>query len=309
MEKHLERSKAGYNEPLVVVQTKSATQILNCTNNITKKLILGFNLCLLGSCDGLVLLYNPRNLCTIALNPSTGKFGKCKKDLIYLEHEAFVVTWFGRHPSTQEYVMVTSKMLMGEFTLRVFSLSGHDNYSLLAFSSIELLPGRIGTHSHSIGTLYRGRVHCHNAENGTILAYDLESNEILRMRCPVESHPVEVGIVDGCFSAIHAGAEVYEVWMMKEYGVEESWTKYANVEGSNYVNTSIPLAICPNGDVVFNESFLKVKKYSLRDGETKLLKTYGTCMTGTTTIACIQSLVSPDIVFKYKETVLQFVRF
>lgn len=84
----------------------------------------------------------------------------------------------------------------------------------------------IRTICHNTGTaLLQGRVHCPvSLSSGIdgrveILAYDFEANDIIRMATPLEyCHALRVA--DGYLCAL----DEWAVWVMKEFGDEESWT-------------------------------------------------------------------------------------
>ncbi|XP_012830629.1 PREDICTED: F-box/kelch-repeat protein At3g23880-like [Erythranthe guttata] len=115
------------------------------------------------------------------------------------------------------------------------------------------------------GILFNGNVHwpTYDGEDDdsarvyrTILSYDLRREMATEMRLPIDKlrarlmHDFTIGEVNGCLSVLlckrHGQCwressahkitafSTYELWAMKEYGVEESWTKLMVFDQDSY---------------------------------------------------------------------------
>lgn len=81
--------------------------------------------------------------------------------------------------------------------------------------------------------------------------------------------------------------------------VEESWTKYADVDVAfTFIMTHANF--CPNGDVISIDNSNTVSVHFFRDGERVRLNKAGTG----SSVACVDSLVSPAFVWTRKEELL-----
>ncbi|XP_012844500.1 PREDICTED: F-box/kelch-repeat protein At3g23880-like [Erythranthe guttata] len=64
-----------------------------------------------------------------------------------------------------------------------------------------------------------------------------------------------IGVIDGCMSVVceDCSREIYEVWVMKEYGIKESWTKLMNIPeppGDSIRNLVLD-GVSDYGDILF----------------------------------------------------------
>lgn len=259
---------------------------------------------ILGTCDGLLclLLTGVRGqYSTIAVyNPSTGKYFRVHlSPMIKKYGYSISCSWFGRHPSSGEYVLVLGN-LYTEVGVYKFTRSGLKS---IHYISCRIRPEAPASLVDERGVLLRGAVHWparwinrrdRSLSRHVICAYHLEGNEYSEISPPVQCY-FKLGVVEGCLFAIFKanngeGCE-FEMWVMKEYGVEQSWAKYANIEGLDCYRVS-PLGFFPNGDLILDVDNLKLMKYRFKDSEAVLLMNHDT---GGEAIMCADSLVSPVI--------------
>ncbi|EYU24266.1 hypothetical protein MIMGU_mgv1a021932mg, partial [Erythranthe guttata] len=97
-----------------------------------------------------------------------------------------------------------------------------------------------------------------------MLTYNLGQKTVGElMPTPIKSHEMHhitgigvIGVIDGCMSAIQGYCEgfyeIYEVWVMKEYGIKESWTKLFTIPHScdNVQNLEL-VGVSGYGDIAF----------------------------------------------------------
>ncbi|XP_004306577.1 PREDICTED: F-box protein CPR30-like isoform X1 [Fragaria vesca subsp. vesca] len=106
-------------------------------------------------------------------------------------------------------------------------------------------PAGHDTRSSNQGTLLNERLHWFSwwrMMDPLILAFDLATEEFTTMRLPEQFKPEELpngiifivdfcclGITDGCLCACdYLRADSVDFWVMREYGVDDSWTKLFN---------------------------------------------------------------------------------
>ncbi|EYU32694.1 hypothetical protein MIMGU_mgv1a009361mg [Erythranthe guttata] len=204
----------------------------------------GFSGCcstILGSCDGLICLVDKDIKKVSVFNPSTREYQKREaKRFLWLSWFK-KVSWFGRHPCTGEYVLVVGSEIrpQGGFIVVVYKFSSPDS----CFFQQRGWRGFI--FFDAIGTLLHG-------------------------------FPFTLGVAGECLFAIFRNADkVFELWTMREYGVDGSWTKYANIEGFDCnFQLLVPLGFSSNGnDLIVDADGMFLSKYSFRDKAITVLET------------------------------------
>ncbi|EYU31483.1 hypothetical protein MIMGU_mgv1a023525mg, partial [Erythranthe guttata] len=168
------------------------------------------------SSDGIIchiINYNARTTICM-LNPAT----RVSKTVNVNNKINNIISWFGRESSDDDVYKV------------VLGVMAHEHQ--LAFDFYE----------H--GTLFNGIVHWLVTRADTVMDLDHTSSSVmftynLGRKCVGEIIPTPVnpqkrgiiGVIDGCMSVVceDCSREIYEVWVMKEYGIKESWTKLMNI--------------------------------------------------------------------------------
>ncbi|KAL9140429.1 hypothetical protein ABFS82_14G037000 [Erythranthe guttata] len=238
----------------------------------------GFSGCcstILGSCDGLICLVDKDIKKVSVFNPSTREYQKREaKRFLWLSWFK-KVSWFGRHPCTGEYVLVVGSEIrpQGGFIVVVYKFSSPDS----CFFQQRGWRGFI--FFDAIGTLLHGVLHwpayIENRAHHVVFAYDFRRNEIMEIPAPGE-FPFTLGVAGECLFAIFRNADkVFELWTMREYGVDGSWTKYANIEGFDCnFQLLVPLGFSSNGnDLIVDADGMFLSKYSFRDKAITVLET------------------------------------
>ncbi|PPS14606.1 hypothetical protein GOBAR_AA05985 [Gossypium barbadense] len=210
----------GYHFFSVNYDSLKTTQTLKCPLSEPKK-----TLRILGSCNGLLALEND-NQRIFLWNQSTRKSQVLPSTEIGLA--GFTCYGFGYDPISDDYKVV--RMVQSDK-----DYSGHCRYGAEVYSlrSKESLAG-----------------------------FDLASEEFRSVELPdfCLDEPFWFGIeaLGGylCLSAVHSelGDIVADVWIMKEYGVKESWIKLISWNQPHYIpSVVVPLAFSKNGKkVLFN---------------------------------------------------------
>ncbi|KAK4435846.1 hypothetical protein Salat_0748200 [Sesamum alatum] len=83
--------------------------------------------------------------------------------------------------------------------------------------------------------------------------YNFRKSEIGEIPFPWTDHGVHysLGVLEGCLCTIfRPGNDECELWIMKEYGVSESWSKYVKIEGYSGFRSLVFLGFSGDGDVM-----------------------------------------------------------
>lgn len=192
------------------------------------------------SCDGLVCVFNKRHGLIHIWNPAIRSSAcipimKCPQQI-----RCF---WFGRH--NDEY-----KLLLGTLDLQIHLVRPYNINSGYDWKSTQRFIHGLCPCSDEIGTLCNGNVHW--AVNKwqvivpgnvmtnvwTILSYDLHQDKVGIIDIPIDKFfdrpRVRLGVVDGCLSAMFENhANEFELWAMKDYGLNKSWNKLIVLEAES----------------------------------------------------------------------------
>ncbi|KAL8544504.1 hypothetical protein ACS0TY_004900 [Phlomoides rotata] len=196
------------------------------------------SLCLVGCCDGLVcFLINKRRY--VLWNPATKKT-YFLPDVV----ESIVLHGFGFDESNHDYKVFYTNVASG-CSCKVYSLKTN------SWKAIELRFYFAG--SEYAGTHVCGKLHWCVYDMWMIVTFDLNSHVegvVGLPRCTEGMFCQRLGVLRGCLSAhmFHPNGDL-DVWLMKEYGVTDSWEKVATVSFCNDLRNDsipIPLAIGPN---------------------------------------------------------------
>ncbi|XP_060190420.1 F-box protein At3g07870-like [Lycium barbarum] len=243
------------------------TDDYKCVNfNLSLPLLHNYEI--MGSCNGLLCLFDPIvKYLTHILNPCTGEFVFLPDPIRDLEDPVSVVVGFGFLPKMNVYKVVEIVYYKREIVdddnddlrsnVYVYTM-GDDNSWRHIGSSPYSLRGRYFSEGFVDGAV-------HWVSSGydgpklvdRIVAFDLE-NEVFR----VIPHPdfdsgrlnYTLGVLQGCLSATRFKVQDYvEIWIMKDYGVKESWTKCLKIVCSEVglmIGAVRPLLFQRNGEVM-----------------------------------------------------------
>ncbi|XP_055809425.1 F-box/kelch-repeat protein At3g23880-like [Solanum dulcamara] len=221
----------------------------------------------IGSCDGLICLSVENSL--ILWNPSTRKWKKLPKEPVFMNQDYCCTYGFGYDEFNDDYKLVlvySSKIKnIGNNEFKVYSLKTNSWKRIKAFVN-----GYVYSNS---GVLLNGiihwdsRPHCDfNVDNSKIVYFDLVNEKQGKLDLPSydENEYVHWDLMsskESLFGFCHCECQgAVDIWIMKEYGVKESWNKFASVP--YYVVPGIfysPLFMNEDGEVL------------LRDGERLVL--------------------------------------
>ncbi|KAG8656300.1 hypothetical protein MANES_04G117533v8 [Manihot esculenta] len=199
-----------------------------------------------GSCNGLLAMYNGEGI--VLCNPATREhktlsrfWGHCYGDYEMLRE-------FGYDALNDDYKVIIMIQNYMENNTRVMVYS----WKRKSLTRVEDLLGYsiIPTHNNPQpgGVLVGGSLHWvvngkGNVKDRVILAFGLGDEKFFELPKPqmesenISLHMVEIGgSLALCSSWPHW---MNEIWVMKEYGVMESWTKLFNLTNSNRISGNI----------------------------------------------------------------------
>ncbi|KAL5065016.1 hypothetical protein RYX36_026753, partial [Vicia faba] len=198
-----------------------------------------------GSCRGFILFCGSLNI--YVWNPSTGVHKRIPLSPFGSDLDAEYFYGFGYDDSTEDYLVV--------------SMSHHDyddpslhlEYFSLKANAWEEVEGPHFSYTFDDepkgGSLYKGAIHwlayCDDLGSDVIVAFDLMERKLSYMHLPRHSNGEQCsGLwVYGEFLSVYAKNNsnvTVEIWVMKEYKVNSSWTKT--------IVLPVDLVVCPNED-------------------------------------------------------------
>ncbi|XP_060197789.1 F-box/kelch-repeat protein At3g23880-like [Lycium barbarum] len=235
---------------------------------------------LLGSCNGLVCLTTD-SFELMLLNPCTGKFNVIPDTTIQYKVGAggcYVRYGFGYDASVDDYKVV-----------KIFSFpqseGRHVNmvnvYSLKANSWSTIKCFNSGYITVNVGVFANGVLHWEVGDRGIseIVTLDLAAERYGKIALPSYKDGGirwTLGVSRGCLVACcNYEPNNADMWVMKEYGVQESWTKLVTI--SSPVDRRVyisPLFVGENGDEFLVKLGTELTLYNSRNASFKRLADY-----------------------------------
>ncbi|XVF46216.1 hypothetical protein PTKIN_Ptkin03bG0009600 [Pterospermum kingtungense] len=131
-----------------------------------------------------------------------------------------------------------------------------------------------------------------------ILAFDVETEKYDEIELPdgMKNLPEDnwrdtkfLGTLQGCLCVFSSGRDHY-IWLMKDYGVKESWTLIYRDDGGYHYSCFSPLAYYKNYDKILFTSFW----YHIKNDEVGCFSRYFDTFHFHDSEICIESLVQPS---------------
>ncbi|XP_049388888.1 F-box/kelch-repeat protein At3g06240-like [Solanum stenotomum] len=233
-----------------------------------------------GSCNGLVLVIDRDNV-QFLINPTT------------LEYHKFPVFDWALPPKTSCYMYGLGYDIVSD-DYKVVSLSYRDtNNEFMSNTYVDLYSVRKGhwetlgvsPYDHSLtdrasGVLVNGALHwlaCRTVEHSTaIAAFDLSVDKFLEVPGPIDLQDncfmCNLATLKGCLcisTSLPRDINTVTFWIMKEYGVKESWTKFEIIEPSLDESLSTLLCSITDEDDVLLEVDEEWVVYNLKENRRK----------------------------------------
>ncbi|KAI8556198.1 hypothetical protein RHMOL_Rhmol05G0233500 [Rhododendron molle] len=255
-----------------------------------------------GCCDGLVCIGTEREV--LIWNPSTGKYkGLPNVEMWYYCYGKFAEYAFGYDECIDDYKVVG------------FFFDNHTSGSNPIVKVCTLRSDswrRIGDFPHSVPAhpswafVNRALHWVHSSlsgeSNDMIVYLDLEKETYGEVLEPEYRdgyfYDISLGVLNGCLSILCNYYDAcFDVWVMKEYGVRDSWNKlvvipYVPHPSSSDYRYSAPLCILENGEVLLDMA-TQLVRFNPKDG-TFSYPVIHNCSACFGVYPYIESLVSPD---------------
>ncbi|KAK0589339.1 hypothetical protein LWI29_012910 [Acer saccharum] len=201
-----------------------------------------------GSCKGLLYLCDSSAKDIVYVyNPFTRDYIELPKSTELLHQ--YPVYGFGFNQTTNKYKVIKAVYRTHLRGRRILSLEAEVQILTLgspAWRNFGRLPYHL-IHQGPSQVLVCGRIHWHTwsgvRSSSPIISFDFEDEqfrEVPKPDCGGLDHRPNIQLVDlgGCLSAaVYNNYREFEIWIMKEYNVKESWIKEFNI--GNRVPTSL----------------------------------------------------------------------
>lgn len=215
-----------------------------------------------GSCNGLICIAITENN-FILWNPSFRKYKKLPNVDVAIKPRLCIQYGFGFDEANEDYKVVG---IFGRYenlgryktVVKVYSLKNN------SWRRIEDFKG--GAPRDDMGKFANGKLHwfaspwvVHTSSRWDIVSLDLESEIYGTVEQPNygegDFFAVMLGVLGGCICVLcNYQLTRADVWVLKDYGVKESWTKVFSIpyidEPEKYVSPR-PLCILLNGEVLW----------------------------------------------------------
>ncbi|KAF9589839.1 hypothetical protein IFM89_028774 [Coptis chinensis] len=228
-----------------------------------------------GSCNGLICLSDEKTFMVIC-NPATNEYIEVPFNLDEIEK---ITGWFnlsfGHDPHTDNYKVVRIDMY---FSSASIGDPGHCNvyvYTLgtkqwrriqtppyrLAYGRTPYLNGSL--HWVELGNISRWDHRRQFTNCKSIISFDLKSEKFQEV--PWFTFPDSklrrrrsVGVLQGCLSTYvsYPDKGLTEIWLMKQYGVEQSWTKLFSINFPFLPSHRfVPLVVRRKGEILLKRQY------------------------------------------------------
>ncbi|WOH13539.1 hypothetical protein DCAR_0833049 [Daucus carota subsp. sativus] len=259
---------------------------------------------IVGSCNGLVCLAIEEDS-LFMWNPATRKSRRLRNSDMNLRFGCYIVYGFGYDESEDDYKVV------GIFC--VFRNVGTYETEVKIYSSktdvwrrIEDFP--FGIPLDDSGKFANGALHWAASrdirsdlpESWIIVSLDVKREKygkVVQPKYGDGAYNLTLGVLDKCLCVLCNYQSIRaDVWVMKDYGVKESWTKLVTIPyvgEPSVFQYSVPLCVTENGDVLV-EFESQILLYNSKSNVFKDLEitNFGGCLEADT---YIESLVSPHV--------------
>ncbi|XP_004252902.1 F-box/kelch-repeat protein At3g06240 [Solanum lycopersicum] len=261
-----------------------------------------------GSCNGLVLILN-KDDSKVVINPTTLDFKKIPNSPFALDpigsfsmygfgydyvNDDYKIVVISRYDHDNEYEPDVLDMFMDIYSLKVGS-----------WKRIKSSPYDHAVPELASGVFVNGALHWLASKKpdyvSVIGAFVLSDEEFVEVVAPSSLDEGKfvfnkLVVLKGCLCMavdyLEGNGNRIDVWMMKEYGVEESWTKFC-VDGIDFYDFLKPLCFIRDDEVVVNVDGEKLMVYNLEEERSRDLEVDGILDRFDSIGTFVESLVSP----------------
>ncbi|CAI9118801.1 OLC1v1020414C1 [Oldenlandia corymbosa var. corymbosa] len=270
-----------------------------------------------GSCHGLVLLMNPDSYSICLANPVTLEVVKIPDFCSPLDFDG-ISYGLGYDNTTDDYKVmalsyyrkrVTSDDSIAETFVNVYSTKSRA-WRKLAISPFDHaeLHGKHGVFVngfiHWLACEYKTKMAPFRNQRSVIAAFDLAREEFQKLPPPksVEEHMFVVyklTVLRGCLAMVTGLCDgVFEFWVMIDYGVQESWTKFSIIYPEDVPmlrSLKVVYVLSDSTEVVLTIESEKFAAYNLSNGVWRVMEFDGIPNSiGLEEVTFMESLISPN---------------
>lgn len=225
---------------------------------------------LVNECNGLICLktleiWGPYIIC----NPLTGQFVIVKQSPKPFH---FLLGYgLGCCPVTHQFKVLRILMTKFKYVAEIQTL-GTDEWRTI--DDAQTCNGKIGAFLH-------GSLHWYTPEDHSIWSFQLGNEKFVRVPVPEHtkgSRATEVTVFDShlCFSCISNDSCQRDIWLMKEYGMKESWVKQFVMKKGEYGLLYVPLLRFGSGKILVSfRGRCNLLVYDLQSETYKQVKVHG----------------------------------
>ncbi|XP_055811990.1 F-box/kelch-repeat protein At3g23880-like [Solanum dulcamara] len=258
----------------------------------------------LGSCNGLICL-TPMSFKLMLWNPSTGKHKEFQDSFVKWAVNCYIRYGFGYDSVNDDYKVVkifSFSRNEGKFENRVKIYSLKDDSWKMGEGFYS---GYVNAQSGMFlnGSLHWEVSHCRDSVGSSeIMTLDLSTETYGVMAlpdCGNKNTSWMLSVLGGCLVACcNYYPDRTDMWVMKEYGVEKSWTKMVSDLTAPFGRLGYisPLSVSENGDEVLVKLGTNISLYTRRNASHKSLDIDSSgCCLQVQAITYIESLASPHV--------------
>uniref|UniRef100_A0A5B7BCA3 Putative F-box and associated interaction domains-containing protein isoform 1 n=1 Tax=Davidia involucrata TaxID=16924 RepID=A0A5B7BCA3_DAVIN len=227
----------------------------------------------LSSCNGLICLYEPRTYNPYYIcNPMMSEYvvvPQIKKDLFVLAGSGF-----GFSPKTNQFKVLRFSLPLPKTGLPSLKLETEINtLGTNLWRQVGNPPSYL--HWFSCGCFLNGGLHwiVHDPDNHfkSVCVFDFGEEQFWPFPGPsqlVANHNETVNrmnmdLLGGCLAIYHYSSDhQFDIWLMKDYGVKESWTKEFVIETTNKSYFYQPIMLLNNGEILMLFAFTLLVSYN-----------------------------------------------
>lgn len=225
----------------------------------------------IGSCNGLVLLGLVDSF--ILLNPITVQQLEVQSPTLTSKEFNYRDAGFGYDSSTDDYKIVVATYVgpfSPDISIEIYSFKKNAWKTLKADDLNRNYPHVFVEYRCILNGAMHWSAMTAQPGRGVIVALDLATEDIREIPLPADFYGVDdLVTIRGCLCTL-AEAEVYldfEIWMMREYGVVDSWTKLITVSYS--IRYVIPSVLSWEDEFVIGIEDEGLVLYNIRERTTK----------------------------------------
>lgn len=240
---------------------------------------------IVNTCNGLICIrhfHSPNDISI--LNPLVGEY--ITLPLTKKKHKSYVFSWFGHSPKTDEYKVIQFVQQPSKLEAEIHTL-GKGTWTSIHGGALSP-PIDMRCHNAFVGGCLHWIV---NDPSKSEFIYCLEFGRELFQ--PVSAPPhlgpndkdrtgdMMLGVLGGCLYFFdYPLGDSFDIWVMKQYGVQESWTKEFILKNPStdiiwYWDLYRPISLLSNGEILMSHKSKAMVSYNPEDRSFRFLKIYG----------------------------------